>query len=142
MKKKVFFVSLYILAFISVAVNMVFTVKETLFPDIADLPKGALILSVDNPEKDMVLNIYLVENSLGKAIRGEVEKDGKKENIYWQTGIERVKCGWHSEKTVMINSVYLDVVRGDKFDCRSDVSILQNSGLAAEEKASGNDKPY
>ena len=142
MKKNVFFAILYVLAFVTVAVNMVFMVKETIAPDIDQLPKGTLIVSVDSPEKEMTLNIYLVENSLGKGIRGEVLKDGKRENVYWQTGIEKVNCGWHNKKTVVINSVFLDVVRGDKFDCRSDVSILQTNGLSEEERANLTEKPY
>lgn len=142
MKKNVFFIILYALAFLSVVANMVFMVKETVAPDIDKLPKGTLIVSVENPEKDMILNVYSVENSLGCAIRGEVVKNGKAENIYWQTGIEKVKCGWHNKKVVRINSVFLDVVRGDKFDCRKDVSIFQTSGLAAEEMESQNTKPY
>lgn len=142
MKKNVFFAILYVLAFVTVAVNMVFTVKETIAPDIDQLPKGTLIVSVDSPEKEMTLNIYLVENSLGKGIRGEVFKDGKRENVYWQTGIEKVNCGWHNKKTVVINSVFLNVVRGDKFDCRSDVSILQTNGLSEEERANLTEKPY
>ena len=142
MKKNIFFIILYVSAFIMVIANMVLTVKETVAPNIDQLPKGTLIVSVENSEKDMVLNIYSVENSLGKAIRGEVIKNGKAENIYWQTGIEKVKCGWHNEKVVRINSVFLDVVRGDKFDCRKDVSIFQTSGLAAEEAANETAKPY
>ena len=142
MKKNAFFVVLYVLAFVSTAVNMCFAVKETIAPDIKNLPKGTLMVSVDNPEKDMTLNIYLVENSLGKGIRGEIEKNGKKENVYWQTGIEKVNCGWHNKKTIVINSVFLDVVRGDKFDCRSDVSILQTNGLSEEERANLTEKPY
>ena len=142
MKKKIFFVIFYALAFVSVVVNIVFIIKETVAPDIDSLPKGTLIVSVENPEKDMVLNVYSVENSLGCAIRGEVVKKGKPENVYWQTGIEKVNCGWYSEKVVKINSVFLDVVRGDKFDCRKDVSIFQSSGLTAEQIESENTKPY
>lgn len=142
MKKNVFFVIFYALAFVSVVVNMVFIIKETVAPDIDSLPKGTLIVSVENPEKDMVFNVYSVENSLGCAIRGEVVKKGKAENVYWQTGIEKVNCGWYSKKVVKINSVFLDVVRGDKFDCRKDVSIFQSSGLTAEQIESENTKPY
>lgn len=136
MKKKVFFTVIYVLAFLTAVINTVFTVKESLFADINDLPVGRLIESVQSPDEDMTLNVYFVENSLGTGIRGEIVRGDSKENVFWQTGIEEVECGWHNDKIVVIDHLYLDVARGDTFDCRRDVSILQNHGLAGDEKES------
>ena len=135
MKKKVFLAIVYGLAFVITAINLMFSVKEALYADIEELPPGKLVQSIPNEDGKYILNIYLVENSLGKGIRGEIVKGDDRENIYWQTGIDEAAVFWENKKTVVINSVYLDVRRGDTFDCRSDVSILQTDGHAAEEVA-------
>ncbi|MBO5019921.1 MAG: hypothetical protein J6J13_01370 [Clostridia bacterium] len=145
MKNKIFLGFVYVMAFLTVCVNGAFSLYASLFPDINNLPQGRLIESIDNPQNETVLNIYLVQSSLGTAIRGEIQKGETKENVFWQTGIEQVECSWHNKETVVINSFYLDISRGDVYDCRNGTSMFQsnaNTASQTDSQASTSEKSY
>ena len=71
MKKKIFFSAVYVLALVITLVNVVFSLKNYLFSDINELPRGKWISQEVSPDGEKTVDIYLVKNCLGTAIRGE-----------------------------------------------------------------------
>ena len=127
---------MYFLAFVVMAFNLVVTVKNGVFYYIDELPVGELVSSVQSPDGQKMLNIYLVENKIGAAVRGEVVgADDKAKNIFWQTETDAVNSAWVDEIIVIINDVVLDV-RGSTYDSRRGTSLFQEGaveGKAAED---------
>ncbi len=130
MKKKIF-MSFYILAALVACVNGFFAVRDTVSFDMKDLPKGVEIHSVASPNGNRVLNVYLVENALGTAIRGEVKNNGKTHNVYWQTGLSDVEYGWIDNDYLIINDVAIDAVKGS-YDCRRGYSIFSEGSVVGD----------
>lgn len=120
---------LYIFTVLIVLANTVFSVVNSLSPDINDLPEGKLLFSSISPSGTSEVNFYLVKNNLGKAIRGEKITDGKKTNIYWQTDIDTVNAVWVDEYGIVINNIPLNIKK-DKFDSRRGTSIFSEGVLA------------
>lgn len=121
-----------ILYFITVLVMIVevgFSVKNSLFTDIADLPKGRFLQSFPYESGEKRMNVYLVKNNLGEAIRGEIENNGKAYNIFWQTGINEVEVVWLNADTVVINEIPLNVNDTFGYDCRRGYSIFDEGAL-------------
>lgn len=120
---------LYLITVIVIVVELGFTVKNSIFTDIADVPKGDFVESYPCDCGDKKMNVYLVKNSLGTAIRGEIETKDEKYNIFWQTDIESVEVRWVGEDTVLINEIPLDA--NDKFgyDCRRGYSLFDDGAL-------------
>ena len=127
--KSIVFKALYVLAFVLLITNTVFAALQSLNPDINDLPDGRLIESFNSPSGASRIDIYLVSNSIGTAIRGEYVSDKGNKNIYWQTGISGAEVEWLSEKSIIINRVPLNV-KTDKFDSRRGTAIFSEGVLA------------
>lgn len=126
--KNIGFKLLYIVTAIVVVVNLCFTVWGSIFSDISQLPEGRLINRHYSPSREKVMNIYLVENDLGVAIRGEIVTPEGKHNVFWQTNIERVEARWINENTVVINDIPLDAF-GYGYDCRRGYSLFDEGSL-------------
>lgn len=120
---------LYIITALVIIVELAFTVKNSIFTDIADVPTGTFVESYPCVYGDKKMNLYMVKNSLGTAIRGEIESNGKKHNIFWQTGIETVDVQWVNEDTIMINEIPLDVNDTFGYDCRRGYSLFDDGSL-------------
>ena len=127
--KNIGFKLLYIITTLVIIVELGFTVKNSIFTDIADVPTGTFVESYPCEHGDKKMNLYMVKNSLGTAIRGEIESDGKKHNIFWQTGIETVDVQWVNEDTIMINEIPLDVNDTFGYDCRRGYSLFDDGSL-------------
>lgn len=127
--KNIGFKLLYIITTLVITVEMGFTVKNSIFTDIADVPTGTFVESYPCVYGDKKMNLYMVKNSLGTAIRGEIESNGKKHNIFWQTGIETVDVQWVNEDTIMINEIPLDVNDTFGYDCRRGYSLFDDGSL-------------
>lgn len=120
---------MYVITTLVIIIELGFTVKNSIFTDIADVPKGTFVESYPSDYGDKKMNLYMVKNSLGTAIRGEIESDGKKHNIFWQTGIETVDVVWINEDTIMINEIPLDVNDTFGYDCRRGYSLFDDGSL-------------
>ena len=127
--KNIGFKLLYIITTLVIIVELAFTVKNSIFTDIADVPTGTFVESYPCEYGDKKMNLYMVKNSLGTAIRGEIESNGKKHNIFWQTGIEAVDVQWLNEDTIMINEIPLDVNDTFGYDCRRGYSLFDDGSL-------------
>ena len=120
---------LYIFTVLVMIVELGFTVKNSIFTDIADVPKGEFVESYDCDYCEKKMNVYLVKNNLGTAIRGEIENGDQKYNIFWQTGIEMVDVAWINEDTIMINGIPLDVNDRFGYDCRRGYSLFNDGAI-------------
>ena len=112
-----------------IAVDIGVAVKGSLFTDIADLPTGTLRTASVSPSGEKTMNIYVVENNLGVAVRGEIEQNNKKHNIFWQTGIDDVEAVWLNEDTVVINEIPLNSDDTFGYDCRRGYSLFDEGSL-------------
>ncbi len=125
----------YVVAFAVAIFNLVIMVKNGAFFKIEELPKGELMYSVDCPDGQKTLNVYLVKNNLGAAVRGEIsDGDAKPYNIFWQTDTDDVDSFWVDSDVVVINDVALNV-KESFYDSRRGTSIFQEGsvdGKAAE----------
>ena len=127
--KSVGFKIIYILTAIIVVIELWFSVKGSLFTDIAELPVGTQINSYSSPSGEKNMNVFLVKNNLGCAVRCEIETQDTKYNIFWQTGIESVDVVWLNNDEVAINKIPLNA--NDKFgyDCRRGYSLFDEGSL-------------
>lgn len=129
MKNAVFKI-IYIITAVVVVINLVFVIKGGIFTDISKLPEGTLSYSDASPSGDRILNVYVVKNNLGVAVRGEIKTATQKYNIFWQVGSDLENAGWVDEHNIVINDITLD--SGDKFgyDCRRGYSLFDEGSLA------------
>ena len=127
--KNLSFKILYLVTALVMVVEIGVSVKNSLFTDIADVPKGTFVESYPCAFCEKKMNVYLVKNKLGMAIRGEIEDGSTRHNIFWQTGIDSVSVVWLNEDTVQINGIPLNV--NDKFgyDCRRGYSLFDDGSL-------------
>lgn len=127
--KNLWFKILYAITAIVVFADLTCTIRGSLFTDISQLPKGELSYSAVSPSGDKALNIYVVENNISTAVRGEIVTSTDKYNIFWQTDIETVDAYWNDEKNVVINDIMLD--SGDLFgyDCRRGYSLFDEGSI-------------
>lgn len=128
--KNLGFKLLYIITLIIMALELGFAVKENLFTDIAELPTGVLERSISSPLGHKTLNIYLVKNNLGVAVRGEIATANSAHNIFWQTGIDSVDVVWLDDETVVINEIPLNANDTFGYDCRRGYSLFDDGALA------------
>ncbi len=133
MKKNIFFVIVYALALIISLVNVGITIKDNLFSDINELPKGTYAYSVTSPDGSRVLNIYTVKNALGSAARGEIVAEGTTKNIFWQTNAEQVVAFWENNEVVNIHEVSINLTHGAVYDCRRGISLFQEGNLSGKD---------
>ena len=126
---------LYVVAFAVAVFNLIVMVKNGAFFNIEELPKGELMYSVDCPDGQKTLNVYLVKNNLGAAVRGEIsDGSGKPYNVFWQTDTDDVDSFWIDNDYIAINEVVLNV-NEYFYDSRRGTSIFQEGsvdGKAAE----------
>lgn len=129
--KNIGFRILYIITAIIIIAELSFSVSRTLFTDIEKLPTGTLVSesSCVSPSGEKTLNIYLVKNNLGVAIRGEISTDEGSHNIFWQTGIDNVDAMWLNEDTVVINEIPLNANDRFGYDCRRGYSLFDEGSL-------------
>lgn len=129
--KNIGFKILYIITAIVILVEMGFSVSGSLFTDISKLPKGTIVSenSCVSPSGAKKLNIYVVKNNLGVAIRGEIATDEGAHNIFWQTGIDHVDAVWLNEDTVVINEIPLNADDTFGYDCRRGYSLFDEGSL-------------
>lgn len=89
------------------------------------LPKGELIDSIDSPNGNSTVNVYLVRGSatVSEAIRCEVIFNArlinKSRNIYWKYRQSEVNITWLNDQIIKINEIFLDINK-DTYDFRQD----------------------
>lgn len=139
MKKKYAIFILYIAAFLITAVNTFFSLKNYLFTDINELPKGEIVSEQSSPSGDKTVNVYLVKNSIGTAIRGELVMNGSKTNIFWQTGISEIGVRWGNNDIVYFNNVPVFCDGEKSYDCRRGTSIFDDGSIEYEPPETANE---
>ena len=127
--KNIGFKILYIITAIVIFVEIGFAVKGSLFTDIAELPCGELSYSEQSPNRDKTLNVYVVKNNLGTAVRGEIVTENNTHNIFWQTDIETVDAYWLDGQNIVINDIVLDSSDTFGYDCRRGYSLFDEGSL-------------
>ncbi len=127
--KNLGFKILYVVTAIVIFLELGFAVKGSLFTDITELPVGTLESSTVSPSGNKTMNIYLVKNSIGVAIRGEITSDSGSHNIFWQTGIDSVEAVWLNDDTVIINEIPLNADDTFGYDCRRGYSLFDEGSL-------------
>ena len=127
--KNLGFKLLYAFTALIIVTELVFTVKCSLFSDISELPDGSLESSSVSPSGEKVMNIYLVKNNLGVAVRGEIINSNGSHNIFWQTGIDHVEALWLNDDTVVINEIPLNADDTFGYDCRRGYSLFDEGSL-------------
>ncbi|MBR0466240.1 MAG: hypothetical protein IJJ40_01945 [Clostridia bacterium] len=132
MKKRVFFLSVYFLAFLITAVNVFFSLKNYLVVDINELPVGTLVSETASPSGEKEVKVYRVENTLGTAIRGELIIGGTPHNIFWQTGIDDISVEFTSDEIVQFNNVPLVADGKNSYDCRKGTALFTGGALEDE----------
>lgn len=127
--KNIGFKILYFVTAIVIFADLTCTIWGGLFTDISQLPTGELSYSTVSPSGDKSLNIYVVENNISTAVRGEISTATDTYNIFWQTDIETVDAYWNDDKNVVINDIMLD--SGDTFgyDCRRGYSLFDEGSI-------------
>lgn len=127
--KNIGFKILYTVTALIILVEMGLCVKESLFTDIAKLPLGTKVNSYSSPSGEKTMNVYLVKNNLGSAVRCEIENADETYNIFWQTGIDSVEVVWLNNDEIAINEIPLNA--NDKFgyDCRRGYSLFDEGSL-------------
>ena len=120
---------LYLITALVVLANTVVSVKNELFTDINHLPEGTLAFSVENPSGSRTMNVYVISNNLGNAVRGEIVDEKESYNIFWQTGIDSVDVHWADDKNVVINNIPLDASDKFGYDCRRGTSLFDEGSL-------------
>lgn len=127
--KNIGFKILYVVTALVIIVEIAFGVKGSLFSDISQLPKGELSYSIKSPSGNKSMNIYVVSNNLGCAVRGEIETPKKSYNIFWQTGIDNVDAKWTDDNYVIINDILLDIRDTFGYDSRRGTSLFDEGSL-------------
>ncbi len=127
--KNIGFKILYTITAIVIIVEIGFAVKGSLFTDIAELPCGELSYSTQSPDYDKTLNVYVVKNNLGTAVRGEIVTKSDTHNIFWQTDIETVDAYWLDDHNIVINDIVLNSSDTFGYDCRRGYSLFDEGSL-------------
>lgn len=127
--KNLGFKILYIITAIIVIVELGFAVKGSLFTDIAKLPKGDLSYTSVSPSGEKFMNVYLVKNNVGSAVRVEIVTSDSSHNIFWQTDIETVDARWVDEQLIVINDIKLNSDDHFGYDSRRGYSLFDEGSL-------------
>ena len=119
---------LVLLTFIITLFNLVFSVKDSFFYDMKDLPSGEFIYSSMSPSGERTVKFYKVESTIGNAVRGEVISIDEKgnsviRNIYWNIGPSTVVSGWLDDASISIDGDVVNTSTDDFFDCRRELNI-------------------
>ena len=132
MKKSFFLRSFYIVTAFVFLFNITMDLHDSLYFDLNDLPAGKLTCSLPSPDQSQVLNIYVVKNNLGTAVRGEITDAGNSaaaNNVYWQTDTEAADAKWIDNGVISINDVNIDIKNGGTYDSRRGSSILRKGSF-------------
>ncbi|MBR4073147.1 MAG: hypothetical protein IKK24_04300, partial [Clostridia bacterium] len=105
MKNNIFFKCFYILAGIILLFNTISDLGDSLFYSIEELPQGQKQAEFLSPQGDKKIEVYLIKNNLGVAVRAQyINLDTKAhKNIYWQTDTEIMQVDWVNNSIVNIN---------------------------------------
>lgn len=120
---------LYLITAIITVINTGAAVWYELFTDINRLPEGSLSYSLQNPTGSRIMNVYVVSNNLGDAVRGEIVDEDESYNIFWQTGIDDVEVYWADDKHIIVNNVPIDASDKFGYDCRRGTSLFDEGSL-------------
>ena len=127
MSKNKILITVYVLTIIVTLFNLVGFIKDSAFYSTNSLPQGEFLYASMSPDGNKTVRIFKVENSIGKAIRGELvilNDDGTDtvRNIFWSVGEDNAMTGWQTEDIVTINDINIDTTDEDyAFDSRREL---------------------
>ena len=127
MSKNRIIITVYALTIIVTLFNLVGFVKDSAFYSAKSLPQGEFLYASMSPDGNKTVRIFKVENSIGKAIRGELvilNDDGTDtvRNIYWSVGEDNAMTGWQTGDIVTINDINIDTTDEDyAYDSRREL---------------------
>lgn len=127
--KNLGFKLLYILTAVVIIVELSFAVHGSLFTDIKKLPKGELSYTSTSPSGEKFMNVYLVKNNIGSAVRVEIVTTNETHNIFWQTDIESVNAHWVDEQFIVINDITINSDDHFGYDSRRGYSLFDEGSL-------------
>ena len=128
MLSKIFFRTLYVLTFLVVIANTLFTLHDSLNPDINDLPEGKFKTSYASPDGRSRIDIYVVDCDLGTGVKGVYVRGDNRKNIYWQTDQHDAGVQWLDGGRIVIGGIVLDL-KTEVFDCRFSTAIFSEGIL-------------
>ncbi len=126
MKIKVLTASLLVLLLLVSAFNIGWSIHDSYFDNIEQLPYGEFLYSSLSPNGETTVSVYKVKVPVGNAIRGAVvtidEQGIKRErNIFWEVGADNAMAGWVSNDTISINDKLINVATDAVYDSRYDI---------------------
>lgn len=127
--KRLGFRILYVITALVVVLNLFFSVEGSIFTDIAKLPKGELEYTAVSPSGERRMNVYLIKNNLGTAIRGEIATQDHTHNIFWQTDIDSVDVYWLDDINIVINGIPINSDDTFGYDSRRGYSLFDDGSL-------------
>lgn len=127
--KNLAFKILYFITALVIVVELGFAVKGSLFTDIAKLPKGELSYTAASPSGQKHMNVYLIENNVGTAVRVEIQNQNGNHNIFWQTDIDHVNAAWLDDQLIVINGITLNSDDYFGYDSRRGYSLFDEGSL-------------
>ncbi len=117
MKSKKTLVILALITFLVTLFNIIGIVGDTFFYSIQEVPQGKKVATYKSAVSDDRVDVYLIENPKGDAIRCEAVSGDKSRNIYWEVGGAVPTVAWVDKTIVYINGKSLDIHKS-KFDSR------------------------
>ena len=127
--KNIGFKLLYVITVLVMFVEIGFAIKGSLFTDISDLPTGKLVQQLPSPDGNRNMNVYVVKNNIGDAVRIEIAQGQEAYNIFWQTGIDTVEVEWTNNDTILINDIPRDANDRFGYDSRRGYSLFDEGSL-------------
>ncbi len=131
MSKKRALVLFYVVALLITVCNLGFFIKDQMFFDMNNLPKGEFVHSSLSPDTNRTAMTYRVDTPKGSAIRVEIVEVNENiekiltKNIYWDVNKKIVTVGWVDNNIITIDGKPLDISIGDTYDCRRKKSFFQ-----------------
>ncbi len=126
MRKCVKFAIYYLVAFLVLALNIIFCIKDRFFYSIEDLPEERFLCPAMSVSSDnYVARAYEVVTPEGSGVRVEVTQFDpatdkvSKRNVYWKVGQSSVTLAWDENEDILyVDSMMLNIAAGDSYDCR------------------------
>ena len=140
MSKNKILITVYVTAVAVTIFNLVWFLKDSVYYNTRSLPQGEFMYASMSPGGDKTVRIFKVENSIGKAVRGELvilNDDGTDtvRNIYWCVDETNAMTGWQNEDIVTINDINIDTTDTDyAFDSRRELEFDDIATLRVKQK--------
>ena len=107
--------------------------RESMSPDINDLPQGKFKTTFASPDGKSRIDIYVVKCDLGTGVRGVYINGNEQKNVYWQTDQTYAAVKWVDENKAIIDNISLDL-KTEVFDSSFSTAIFSEGRLRRSKK--------